>query len=159
MAIGRSNSSEMRAADLLFTLDHPVKRNWQLTVNREQRSNSSQACRNLSLVVRRATSVKFPIAHRWLERRRMPQFKWLRWPAIVMIVEQHRVGAATTQLSIDHRRSALRQQSLRTEAGLAQQRLNQVGHLCHAPILCRYTRLATQPLKECLGIVYMFIQI
>jgi len=76
-----------------------------------------------------------------------------------MIVEQHSVGAATRQLSENHRWGTLYDESLRAKARLAQQQLDKVGHLGYAPTLCCHARLTTELLKQRLCVIYVFVKI
>src|SRR6266852_5138889 len=89
----------------------------------------------------------------------MPQFEWLGRLNIVMVIEQYRVGAATTQLTVNRRWRAFGKEPLRLKTSFTEQCFNQVSHLRHTQTLGHYARLATEQLKRCLSIVCVFIKI
>src|SRR5437764_2246043 len=89
----------------------------------------------------------------------MPQFNWLGRLNIVMVIEQYRVGAAATQLAVNRRWRAFGKESLRRKTSFTEQPFNQVSHLRHTQALGHYARLTTEPLKQGLCFICMFIKI
>src|SRR2546421_9132545 len=89
----------------------------------------------------------------------MPQFEWLGRLNIVMVIEQYRVGATATQLAVNRRWRAFGKEPLRLKTSFTEQRFNQVSHLRHTQTLGHYARPATEPLKQRLSIVCVFIEI
>src|SRR6266516_8079320 len=121
VSICRSNSFEVRAADLLFPFDDPAQCNRQLTVGSTQGADRCQASSDLALVVACAASVKLPVAHGWFKGRREPQLERLGGLDIVVVIEQDCIGAAAGQLSIDRGWRSFDQETLRLKACTAQQ--------------------------------------
>jgi hypothetical protein len=92
---------EVRAADLLFSLDDPGDAARKLACLLAECSNHREPDRELALVVRSAAREELPVAQGRLGRRRLPKLERLDWLNVVVVAEQKRVVTRASLLAVD----------------------------------------------------------
>ena len=102
--LSRTNSIEVKAADLLFAFENTLDVHRQPAGLLHVGLDGLEVHEDLPLVVGRPARVNLPLAHRRLERRRFPQVERVDGLHVVVAVEEDRRRARRVQpLAVDDR--------------------------------------------------------
>ena len=145
---------EVRAPDLLLALDDPADPHRELAARLAHRSNRCEPNRKLGLVVGRAAREQLPVAHRRLERRRLPEVERIDRLHVVVVVQEEREVAGARELAVDRRRGAVDRQLPCLEAGAGEQLLDELRGLRELLSLGRDARLPAEELEDAQGVAF-----
>jgi hypothetical protein len=144
---------EVWAPDLLFALHDPTYRQRQLCFGVAKSANHGEPYCELGLIVGCATREEFPIAQRWLKRRRVPQIERVNRLNVIVVVQKQCVIAAPALLAIDRCRPISGTQLPRFETSGLQKLLDQLGRLIQLTRFRRHTRLTAEQAQDAQRVV------